>query len=85
MSARNAVPARVVQPLEYVTRCNPQIVRGPLEAACRVEASFPPGPVPNGAVLFGPFSWVYKKKDMGIGDVRGRVRFYVVPNSMAFR
>ena len=21
------------------------------------------GPVPNGAVLFGPFSWAYKKKD----------------------
>ena len=22
------------------------------------------GPVPNGAVLFGPFSWAYKKKDV---------------------
>ncbi len=29
------------------------------------------GPVPNGAVLFGPFSWAYKKKDKEKKKVEG--------------
>ena len=39
--------ARRAQALEFT----PEAIRGKT------------GPVPNGAVLFGPFSWAYKKKD----------------------
>ena len=37
------------------------------------------GPVPNGAVLFGPFSWAYKKKDEEKTKAKERGNAYVCP------
>ena len=47
-----------------VAHCLPRLVsRAPALEISVAAIRGKTGPVPNGAVLFGPFSWAYKKKD----------------------